>query len=109
MVPNAALLFENKAVVSTMCHGIWTTDYSLSNETISTNDLTIYPNPARNYVYVRGTRKGEAYTITDISGKTIMSGYFTDSETRISFDKLIPGLYCLVTAGGRNVVISIAE
>ncbi|HOE04372.1 MAG TPA: T9SS type A sorting domain-containing protein [Bacteroidales bacterium] len=109
MVPNAALLFENKAVVSTLCHGIWTTDYSLSNETISTNDLTIYPNPARNYVYVRGTSEGEAYTITDISGKTIMSGYFTDSETRISFDKLIPGLYCLVTAGGRNVVISIAE
>jgi|GEM_PF-1804319 hypothetical protein len=65
----------------------------------STNELTVYPNPAKGFVNVfAGTTKAQVnYSIITMAGKTVQSGALrTDgSATRLSIQSLPAGVYLL--------------
>lgn len=60
----------------------------------TTNALTVYPNPARNELYINHASSidGAEYMIVDVMGKTVMMGNFT-MEKPICVERLGSGLY----------------
>lgn len=63
-------------------------------------EISIYPNPANDYLIVKSANKINAIEIIDISGKVIISkDNIKDNEIRISTIELLPGTYiCNVLA-----------
>jgi len=58
------------------------------------NQLTLYPNPAKNYLAVTGLESGTIeYQIIDLTGRTIAAG-FAEAD-RIELNNLTKGLYIL--------------
>ncbi|MCY0978156.1 BspA family leucine-rich repeat surface protein [Chryseobacterium wangxinyae] len=55
--------------------------------------LTIYPNPAENFIYLKNIKNAESYIITDLSGRLIANDYVT--KDYINIQDLIPGNYIL--------------
>lgn len=73
----------NTVVIWPAAPGILTTDtiirdvYVLNFESVSENDLlyiTLYPNPATDFIYIQSTEKVEKVRIYDIQGKQVFSG-----------------------------------
>jgi hypothetical protein len=58
--------------------------------------LSVYPNPTTGIVHISGNENPENYTVTDMTGKTVMSG--TTMET-IDLTSLTPGMYIILTPG----------
>ncbi len=56
------------------------------------NDLSIYPNPSQDVVYVEGLSKGSVYVITDMTGRQILTGTYQES---IDISELNSGNYLL--------------
>ena len=65
------------------------------NEITDSGNITIYPNPAKNEitVYAKNFPEGTVFSITDRTGKEILTGRLNDKSTRIAIDKLISGIY----------------
>lgn len=66
---------------------------------LAQNRWTVYPNPASSHVYARwkgmkppGTT---AYTLTDNTGRVVLSGEFDEIENRLDLASFAPGLYFL--------------
>ena len=76
--------------------------YNLSSshqdEESKLENLTIYPNPSSNFIYIKSNIELEA-AVFDITGKLIMSEYFT-AKLDISF--LEKGTYILSLKDGIN-------
>jgi Secretion system C-terminal sorting domain len=65
----------------------------LSNEEFQQNSLSIFPNPAQNILNINNELAvGQAYNITDMTGRTIKSGI---AESAIDVSSLSSGLYNL--------------
>jgi hypothetical protein len=63
---------------------------------MSKSDLKIYPVPAQNTLHVELTRNDKGkYTITDMLGKTILSGTFNNSNFDIAIEGLSKGYYLI--------------
>jgi len=52
----------------------------------------IYPNPASEFVMVETMNAGN-YSITDLSGRSIMTGELTKGENRIETKNILQGTY----------------
>ncbi len=79
-------------------------DYQFSslNENKS-ESLFVYPNPAENFIQVKGLKSGSSYRITDLSGKEVISGNY---EQVINVSNLGHGTYLLlVTDKNQNKVL----
>ena len=63
------------------------------------NELSIYPNPASNVLYISGLEKGN-YTLLNITGKEVASGEISSNQTEISVAKFPAGLYLMKIASG---------
>ena len=68
---------------------------NLSNE-FSNHELSIYPNPASEYIYVGGNSQADVmdYMILNTLGKRIQNGQL-DQKHSISIYNLTPGIYIL--------------
>ncbi len=55
----------------------------------------MYPNPAKDVIHISNLEKESAYTVTDMTGKTILTGNATES---IDVSSLNPGMYVLYVA-----------
>jgi hypothetical protein len=65
------------------------------NDVNSTNELTIFPNPAQNSINVRADTKllGSAYAVYDYTGELIFKGEITSELTTLEIDNLSGGIY----------------
>jgi hypothetical protein len=57
--------------------------------------LQVYPNPATDRLFISTTAGGLHYTLTDITGKLLMSGG-PDTREAINISGLSSGLYCII-------------
>lgn len=107
-VPDKAeiYLFSDKIGKETMGSKLWVDKLSFSDtatgindEVLHNKDITIFPNPAYNEVYVQQNSGNMAntYTITDQVGKVILSGTLTGVLTTINIEQLPKGFYLLQT------------
>jgi hypothetical protein len=61
----------------------------------STSELTIFPNPAQNFINVKADPKllGSAYAVYDYTGKLILKGEIASELTVIELGDLSGGIY----------------
>lgn len=76
----------------------------LGTSDFAADELALYPNPARNILYVKGIDLG-AYTIqvVDIQGRVVMEGPYSD-QAGLNVNGLNSGMYQLVFRQGNQVV-----
>jgi hypothetical protein len=58
-------------------------------------DLELYPNPATDRLYIKGSSAGEPYTIIDITGRAISNGKTAQGTSEINIAGMTPGIYVL--------------
>lgn len=99
-----------KAAVGAMLHFAIANTSALSNETFnSDNQVTIYPNPAKNNLYInKGTLDSENYTvkIIDLNGKTITEKEFNNSQLteQLPVSQLTSGIYmCVISTENEQI------
>ncbi len=60
------------------------------------SSILIYPNPARDVLYVRSERNGSSfYSIQDLNGSVMLSGRSNEMKLKIGVDQLNAGVYIL--------------
>ncbi|MFT4968385.1 MAG: hypothetical protein ACI9O4_000113 [Chitinophagales bacterium] len=69
---------------------------------IDNSTLSIYPNPALNYIQVAGLTKTEAYIIYDILGKELTEGTISNSE-KVDIQDLSNGVYFLKIGNVKSI------
>lgn len=79
-------------------------DSTLSTETFetSTEGLSLYPNPSRNFVKINGLKASEKYNIFNTLGAVVKSGTVTNNE-EINVADLKVGLYFLKLSDTRTI------
>lgn len=95
--PLVEYVFEAKGKTYGIGHGIVAEliDKPTSIFKVSFNVLRIYPNPAKDVIHISNLEKESAYTVTDMTGKTILTGNAMES---IDVSSLNPGMYVLYIA-----------
>ena len=79
------------------------TDYVELDDLSASASFSLYPNPAKNVLFVE-TRLGtslqtQTYRITNLMGQTILSGNNTAETQQINIESLPAGLYFITVAG----------
>lgn len=65
------------------------------------NQLSIYPNPATDFIYLKNAKDVKSYIITDFSGRIILTDYLT--KDFINIQSLNTGNYILQLMTGKNI------
>lgn len=80
-----------------------------SVRTLTSNAYKLYPNPASNMLHVES--KGNAiYTLTDITGRTLLKGQLTSGSNTIAVDQLAKGMYVIsVTENSTTTSLKFAK
>jgi endonuclease/exonuclease/phosphatase family metal-dependent hydrolase len=80
------------------------TDFSVIGATSTKNTITeevrLYPNPAKGKVYVQGSNDWTTYSIKDVLGRTVKSGNLQSNE--ISLSGLKSGIYMVEFIGDES-------
>ncbi len=58
-------------------------------------NIVVYPNPVANQIFIEGLTEGGEVTVTDLSGKTILSQLSAGNITKISLQQLAQGWYII--------------
>ncbi|WP_298419467.1 LamG-like jellyroll fold domain-containing protein [uncultured Kordia sp.] len=79
-------------------------DSTLSVDTFENNssEVSLYPNPAKNFVKVNGLKANESYTIYNTIGAIVKSGTVANNE-EIAINNLTNGLYFLKFKNGSSM------
>ena len=86
----AVAITENGCVDTSLCYTVTISDV----ETITTSDITIYPNPAHDFVVIENSKfKIQNLEVLDITGKTIKQLTVNNSEFKIQVGDLKQGIY----------------
>ena len=72
--------------------------FNASVQNMEPTSLELYPNPARNYICLKGVKNDSQYTIKDGFGRTCLEGELSESK-QIVIEELMPGLYFIETNG----------
>lgn len=62
--------------------------------------ILLYPNPARDMLFVSGVHQQQPYSLLDATGRTLAQGNLLVHSSRISLPDLPPGIYFLRLATG---------
>ncbi len=74
---------------------------ALSVTQVDNDKLALYPNPASNYVIVKGVAQGETVSIYSLEGELLLSAEVTvEGELRMDVSSLEDGLYVVRTSKG---------
>ena len=99
-----------KAAVGAMLHFTIANTAVLSNETFnSDNQVTVYPNPTKNNLYInQGTLDTENYSvkIVDMNGKIVSEKEFNNAQLteQMSVSQLPPGIYmCVISTDTKQI------
>lgn len=99
-----------KAAVGAMLHFAIADTSALSNETFnSENQVSVYPNPAKNNLYInKGTLDSNNYSvkIVSLSGKTVLEKEINNSQLveQLSISELGSGIYmCVISTESKQI------
>ena len=72
----------------------------------SGNNISLYPNPATDNIYIDGLQQPVQYNVADLYGSTVQKGNISPSNPGINIATLSPGIYILNVAdkAGNNVL-----
>lgn len=76
------------------------TPISSGTFTLQTEPLSIYPNPANDYITINTEETGKDITITDLSGRVVMTANTIAGTTTLNVSQLPTGTY-MVTVGNK--------
>ncbi len=96
-------IFSDDIGLATLGNQLWVDQLSFSSsETGITNgtiipNISVYPNPVNNVIQINGNTQliGMNYTMTDISGRQVLSGQLRNENNTIGLEQLSPGIYFL--------------
>ncbi|MDF1573235.1 MAG: DNRLRE domain-containing protein [Bacteroidales bacterium] len=74
-------------------------DVSGINE-VSGQEISVYPNPATDMIYIRGNQQFKRYLLFNIMGEQILKGELSDNAVNVS--SLVSGSYILRLENGRE-------
>lgn len=71
------------------------------------NGIRVYPNPSSDYIYIQSDNPdtNSGYTITDLSGETVLSGIIMNGLDKINISMLLTGTYALAVGNEQVKVI----
>lgn len=72
--------------------------FNASSQSNTSNDVALYPNPAQNFIYLKGLKINTQYTISDGFGRKCLEGNLSQSK-QIMINELQPGFYFIHTNG----------
>ncbi|MBH1959198.1 MAG: T9SS type A sorting domain-containing protein [Flavobacteriia bacterium] len=78
---------------------VW--DPALATENVSKDQISLFPNPVKNELNIKGISKVSRYEILGVDGKLVGKGEFRPSHT-IDVSRLLPGIY-LIKIGAKNL------
>ncbi len=80
------------------------TDPTGINETIYLEQLSVYPNPATEHVFVNVSKKliNSKFFVTDVAGRIVMEGILSGNEQKINLADLNNGIYCIRIASAKS-------
>lgn len=70
---------------------------------ITKGDMSVFPNPANNYIHINKLNKDALYTITDIAGKVVIEGMVSKQQSTIGVTDLHNGIYILNIDDGESL------
>ncbi|STD02972.1 Aminopeptidase N [Chryseobacterium carnipullorum] len=73
-------------------------DNTLSVSSVEKEGFTLYPNPAKNELYLKGVLKSAGYSIHALDGQLVMKNKYQPGKA-ISISELVPGTYILSIQG----------
>lgn len=79
-------ILERNSTV-TMDNALYTSEFELEQ-------MALFPNPAKNQVFVKGLNKNENFKIFAVDGKLVKSGIYEPSKS-INITELVPGNYII--------------
>jgi hypothetical protein len=100
------ILMEDEALRNTRTFGIAILENALATNSLhSLSDIKLYPNPARNQLFLSGLDKVEIIEIVNISGQKVMQLIHPEIDISVDISKLPSGPYLIrfFTHGGQNI------
>ena len=73
--------------------------------TTATEKIKLYPNPAKDFITIKGIETGDAISITDLPGKTIFESKAKNTLEIIPIDFLASGIYMVLINGEKRKLI----
>ncbi|MEP5131761.1 T9SS type A sorting domain-containing protein, partial [Nonlabens ulvanivorans] len=68
-------------------------NYTLSNQTVNTSEIQIFPNPTSDYLGITASEELESVEIFNMDGKSVLSKSLQTNSAHIDLTDLFPGLY----------------
>lgn len=72
-----------------------TQDNTLSTADFTVDEFSLYPNPAKNEIHLKGIKKPAEFTIYFIDGKLVKKGIYQPGKS-VNVSELIPGTYMII-------------
>ena len=64
-----------------------------ARNTSTSNNMSIYPNPTNEKLYISSTRKIKTLQIGDAVGRSVMAAYINHTKAELNIGHFVPGLY----------------
>jgi len=92
-------------LVSDMQTGLWIfqLDPVLGTEDSDLDSVSLWPNPASDYINIQANTEVRSFVITSMSGKNVMEG-LTKSQSQIDIRELKQGIYVLRLESDRGIL-----
>ncbi|WOI23893.1 T9SS type A sorting domain-containing protein [Nonlabens ulvanivorans] len=68
-------------------------NYTLSNQTVNTSEIQIFPNPTSDYLGITASEELESVEIFNMDGKSVLSKSLQTNSAHIDLTDLFPGLH----------------
>jgi hypothetical protein len=106
MVCNAMLYYENGTSRPLRSNKIKVKFTSVVNqEDIETSEVSLYPNPAKDNLFIQGINGKYSATLLTIEGTTVRKFNLQDNQMQMSLKGIEAGIYFLsIEKGGRKIV-----
>ncbi|HOY38955.1 MAG: T9SS type A sorting domain-containing protein [Bacteroidales bacterium] len=93
MVPNGIVDLGNRIIVSTLCHGIWYSDFYNSIVQEGINNVGVFPNPAQKTISVMGLNAGDKVIVYNTQGVELMQFTAGTSSQSVNVESFEQGMY----------------
>lgn len=85
----------------------WSNDFSVNNTEFITEPITIYPNPADNYLSINCNAQWDNFTLTDITGKIIVA-MSSENQNNLDVSFIPQGIY-LAQIKSKNEILFLSK
>ncbi|MCG2793069.1 MAG: T9SS type A sorting domain-containing protein [Weeksellaceae bacterium] len=90
-------------VAGTNSGGIYVLEDNLSTNEQNKFDLTVYPNPAKDFVMIDKLSQNTLVSIADASGKSIYNSVSRTTTEKINTSNFVNGLYFIQISNGKQI------